>query len=170
MNTTATPTPAPEHVTGIYRDLSAQAQALMAGQRHRVANAANLVALINQHLERINWVGFYFLDEDPQGRGEPVLIVGPFQGKPACVRIEKGQGVCGAAVASGQTQRVADVHAFDGHIACDPQSRSEIVIPVRHLGEIIGVLDIDSPDPDRFDATDQAGLEHVVACYSEALG
>ncbi len=168
--TTNTYSSAPEHITGVYRDLSMQAQALLAGQTHRVANAANLVALIHQHLERINWVGFYFLDDDPQGQGEPVLIVGPFQGKPACVRIEKGQGVCGAAVASGQTQRVADVHAFEGHIACDPQSRSEIVIPVRHSDQIIGVLDIDSPEPDRFSAADQAGLEHLVDCYSHSLG
>jgi GAF domain-containing protein len=126
--------------------------------------------LIDQSLDNINWVGFYFLEDDPLGGDGPVLLVGPFQGKPACVRIEIGQGVCGTAVATGETQRVADVHAFEGHIACDPQSRSEIVIPVRHRGEIIGVLDIDSPDPDRFDATDQAGLEHLAECYSASLG
>ena len=170
MDTHSPSAATPDEMVGLYRDLSVQAQGLMSGQTHRVANAANLSALIDQSLDNINWVGFYFLDDDPWGGDSPVLLVGPFQGKPACVRIEIGQGVCGTAVATGETQRVADVHAFEGHIACDPQSRSEIVIPVRHRGEIIGVLDIDSPDPDRFDATDQAGLEHLAECYSASLG
>jgi GAF domain-containing protein len=110
----------------------------------------------------VNWAGFYFL------RGE-TLVVGPFQGKPACVRIPLGRGVCGTAAASRQTQLVADVNAFDGHIACDADSRSEIVIPLVRDGEVLGVLDIDAPIPNRFDSEDQAGLEHVAAVWVGAI-
>ena len=140
-----------------YRELTAQARALTADEPDRVANAANLAALVFQALPRINWAGCYFL------QGE-VLVLGPFQGKPACVRIPVGQGVCGTAVAEARSQRVADVHAFPGHIACDADSRSEVVVPLRDAsGAIIGVLDIDSPEPARFDAADLAGVEALAA-------
>lgn len=142
---------------GFYRELGAQARALVAGEPDRVANAANLAALIWHALPRINWAGYYFLQGD-------TLVLGPFQGKPACVRIPVGQGVCGTAVAEARSQLVADVHAFPGHIACDAASRSEVVVPLRDAaGEIFGVLDIDSPEPGRFDAVDLTGLETFAA-------
>ncbi|QKK01864.1 MAG: GAF domain-containing protein [Pseudomonadota bacterium] len=140
-----------------------QAEALLGGQRHRVANAANLSALIYQSLDDINWAGFYFREGDE-------LIVGPFQGKPACVRIPMGRGVCGTAAASGQVQRVADVHAIDDHIACDPDSRSEIVVPLSLDDHVFGVLDIDSPRPDRFSTEDERGLRRLAAVYVKSLG
>lgn len=146
-----------------YAELVAQARSLLDGQTHRIANAANLSALIFNGLERLNWVGFYFLED-----GE--LIVGPFQGRPACVRIAVGKGVCGTAVASRQTQRVADVHAFEGHIACDPASRSELVVPLIAKGEVMGVLDIDSPEPGRFSAADQQGFEALADVYLKSIG
>lgn len=146
-----------------YAELVAQARSLLDGQTHRIANAANLSALIFNGLERLNWVGFYFLED-----GE--LIVGPFQGRPACVRIAVGKGVCGTAVASRQTQRVADVHAFEGHIACDPASRSELVVPLIANGEVMGVLDIDSPEPGRFSAADQQGFEALADVYLKSIG
>jgi L-methionine (R)-S-oxide reductase len=136
-----------------YAELAAQARALVAGEPDRIANAANIAALIFNALPRINWAGFYFLQGDE-------LVLGPFQGKPACVRIPVGRGVCGTAVAEAQSQLVHDVHAFPGHIACDAASRAEVVVPlVGPDGTIFGVLDIDSPEPDRFDADDLAGLE-----------
>jgi len=150
-------------MTPAYARLVKQAKALLSGQAHRVANAANLSALIFQELPDLNWVGFYFLEED-------VLVVGPFQGKPACVHIPLGQGVCGTAAATRQTQRVADVHAFDGHIACDAASESEIVVPLICNDQVIGVLDIDSPKPDRFDEVDQLGIEALAAVYIDSLG
>lgn len=131
----------------------AQADALLSGQRDLVANAANLSALLFHVLDDVNWVGFYFLKA-----GE--LVVGPFQGKPACVTIPLGRGVCGAAAAQRVVQRVADVHAFPGHIACDADSRSELVVPLLRDGEVLGVLDVDSPLPGRFDdATEQLLVE-----------
>ena len=134
-------------------ELESQALALVAGEPDRVANAANIAALIFHALPRINWAGFYFLQGDE-------LVLGPFQGKPACVRIPVGRGVCGTAVAEARSQLVHDVHAFPGHIACDVASRAEIVVPLMDShGEIFGVLDIDSPEPERFDAADLAGLE-----------
>lgn len=140
-----------------YAELAAQARALVAGEPDRVANAANLAALLWHALPRINWAGFYFLQAD-------TLVLGPFQGKPACVRIPVGKGVCGTAVAEGRSQRVPDVHAFPGHIACDAASRSEVVVPLRDAaGRIFGVLDVDSPEPERFDAADLAGLEAFAA-------
>lgn len=145
-----------------YQDLVQQARGLLADEHHRVANAANLAALIFNNLADINWAGFYFLE------GEE-LVVGPFQGQPACVRIAMGKGVCGTAAATRRTQRVADVHAFEGHIACDPASRSEIVIPLIMDDHVIGVLDIDSPIPSRFDADDQAGLEALARVYMDSL-
>ena len=126
-----------------------------------MANAANTSALLWHTLPQLNWVGFYFL------RGGE-LVVGPFQGKPACVRIALGRGVCGTAAASGKTQVVPDVHAFPGHIACDAASRSEVVVPLVHAGRVVGVLDLDSPEPGRFDAADAAGLEQVAALLCAA--
>ncbi|NMN94296.1 GAF domain-containing protein [Antrihabitans stalactiti] len=146
-----------------YRELSEQAEALVVGESDRIANAANISALLFNALQDVNWVGFYFYD----GRE---LVVGPFQGKPACVRIALGRGVCGTAATTRQTQLVPDVHAFDGHIACDADSRSEIVVPLVHAGELIGVLDLDSPLPGRFDETDRAGLEAIAEIYLRTLG
>ena len=141
-----------------YEQLVAQCQALLHGERHRVANAANLSALLFNSLPDINWLGFYFME-----RGE--LVVGPFQGLPACVRIALGKGVCGTAALTRETQRVPDVHAFPGHIACDSASQSELVVPLVKDGEVIGVLDIDSPILDRFDAVDQAAFERIAALF-----
>jgi L-methionine (R)-S-oxide reductase len=138
-----------------YAELEAQAMALVAGEPDRIANAANIAALIFHALPRINWAGFYFLQGDE-------LVLGPFQGKPACVRIPVGRGVCGTAVAEARSQLVHDVHAFPGHIACDAASRAEIVVPLTDShGEIFGVLDVDSPEPRRFDSADLAGLERL---------
>ncbi|MBN7135099.1 diguanylate cyclase [Lysobacter enzymogenes] len=145
-----------------YAQLVEQARALLDGERDRVANAANLSALVNQALPQLNWVGFYFFDGTE-------LVVGPFQGLPACVRIPLDKGVCGAAASSRSTQRVADVHEFPGHIACDAASRSEVVVPLVRGDELIGVFDLDSPVPARFDADDQAGLEALAQVYVESL-
>lgn len=147
----------------LYKLIEAQAKALCADEPDAVANAANLSALLFHSLPQVNWAGFYFL------RGE-TLVVGPFQGRPACVRIPLGRGVCGTAAASRQTQVVADVNAFDGHIACDADSRSEIVVPLVRGGAVVGVLDIDAPVPNRFDADDRSGLEALAAVWLEALG
>src|SRR5690606_3843339 len=145
-----------------YAQLLAQARALVHGESDRIANAANLSALVYHALPQLNWVGFYFFDGTE-------LVVGPFQGLPACVRIPLHKGVCGAAASSGQTQRVEDVDAFPGHIACDSASRSGLVVPLFHDGRPVGVLDIDSPVPARFDADDQAGLEAIVGAFVGAL-
>ncbi|HJW47275.1 MAG TPA: GAF domain-containing protein [Lysobacter sp.] len=145
-----------------YAQLLEQARALLAGEPDRIANAANLSALVYHALPQVNWVGFYFFD----GRE---LVVGPFQGLPACVRIPLDKGVCGAAARTRQTQRVADVHAFPGHIACDAASRSEVVVPLVRGGDLIGVFDLDSPEPDRFDADDQSGLEAIARAFEESL-
>ncbi len=146
----------------LYAELSAQAEALVAGERDAVANAANLSALLFHGLPELNWAGFYFL------RGE-TLVVGPFQGKPACVRIPLGRGVCGTAAAERCTRVVDDVNAFADHIACDADSRSEIVIPLVRDGELLGVLDLDAPVTGRFDAEDRAGLERIAALWVAAL-
>ncbi|EGQ2714667.1 GAF domain-containing protein [Staphylococcus pseudintermedius] len=138
-----------------YHLLSRQLDAILDGETDLIANLSNASALLNENLSQINWVGFYLMKDE-------ALILGPFQGKPACVHIEVGKGVCGTAVAKNQTQRVADVHAFPGHIACDANSQSEIVIPIHKGGEVIGVLDIDAPIPARFSEADEAGLEDVV--------
>ena len=145
-----------------YAQLLEQARALLHGERDRIANAANLSALVYNALPDLNWVGFYFLDGSE-------LVVGPFQGLPACVRIPLDKGVCGAAASSRQTQRVPDVHAFPGHIACDSASRSELVVPLVLDGELLGVFDLDSPEPDRFDLDDQHGLEAIAAAFVESL-
>lgn len=146
----------------IYAQLVEQARGLVHGETDRIANAANLSALVYHALPALNWVGFYFHD----GRE---LVVGPFQGKPACVRIALGRGVCGTAAVTRQTQLVPDVHAFPGHIACDAASRSELVVPLYAGETLIGVFDLDSPEPNRFDADDQAGLEAIAAIYLESL-
>ncbi len=145
-----------------YAQLLAQARALLHGERDRIANAANLAALVYHALPALNWVGFYFHD----GRE---LVVGPFQGRPACVRIPLGRGVCGTAAATGEIQRVDDVNAFPGHIACDAASRSELVIPLGEGETLIGVFDLDSPEPARFDAQDVAGLSAIAAAYLESI-
>ncbi|QOW24215.1 GAF domain-containing protein [Lysobacter sp. H23M47] len=145
-----------------YAELASQARSLLAGERDRIANAANLSALVYHALPALNWVGFYFHDGNE-------LVVGPFQGQPACVRIPLNKGVCGAAASTRQTQRVADVDAFPGHIACDSASRSEVVVPLVAGGELIGVFDIDSPELNRFDADDQHGLETLAAVFVDSL-
>lgn len=145
-----------------YAQLLAQARALLHGERDRIANAANLSALVYHALPALNWVGFYFHD----GRE---LVVGPFQGRPACVRIALGRGVCGTAATTGEIQRVDDVNAFPGHIACDAASRSELVIPLHDGQRLVGVFDLDSPEPARFDDEDAAGLAAVAAVYLESI-
>ena len=140
----------------LYRDLGRQLAALIEGERNRVANAANMAALIYNGLPDLNWAGFYFT----QGRE---LVLGPFQGQPACVRIPWGNGVCGTAAARGESVLVPDVHEFPGHIACDPVSRSELVVPLVEGGKVTGVLDLDSPRLNRFDDEDRAGCEALVA-------
>lgn len=139
----------------LYAELLTAAQALTQGEPDPIANMANVAALIWQYMPGLNWAGFYRLINDE-------LVLGPFQGKPACLRIPLGQGVCGTAALSGETQCVADVHSFPGHIACDAESRSEIVVPVVHAGRLLGVLDLDSPVPARFDQEDVAGLKRLV--------
>ncbi len=148
---------------GFYRELAGQLEALLHGEVDPVANAANTSALIFQMMPNLNWAGFYFL------RGRE-LVVGPFQGKPACVRIPVGRGVCGTAVERRHTILVEDVHAFAGHIACDAASRSELVVPLLKGDEILGVLDLDSPVPGRFDLDDQAGVERLAAIYVKSGG
>ena len=138
-----------------YRQLNAQLKSLIEGVPYLTANLANASALLWQELEDLNWAGFY-LERDG------ALVLGPFQGKPACIRIPWGKGVCGTAAETGQTQRVEDVHAFPGHIACDSASNSEIVVPVRASGKIVAVLDLDSPLFARFTERDRAGLEDFV--------
>ena len=145
-----------------YAQLAGQARALVHGEPDRIANAANLSALVYHALPDLNWVGFYFHDGKE-------LVVGPFQGLPACVRIALDRGVCGAAASTRQTQRIADVEAFPGHIACDAASRSELVVPLVRDGQLVGVFDLDSPLLDRFDADDQDGLEAIARIFVESL-
>ncbi|HET6434514.1 MAG TPA: GAF domain-containing protein [Xanthomonadaceae bacterium] len=144
-----------------YAQLLAQARALLHGERDRIANAANLSALVYHALPQLNWVGFYLFDGTE-------LVVGPFQGLPACVRIPLDKGVCGAAARTRTTQRIEDVNAFPGHIACDSASRSELVVPLYAGDTLIGVFDLDSPVPGRFDVEDQRGLEAIAAAWLEA--
>lgn len=140
----------------LYRDLLGALDALTADEPDAIANMANAAALVWQYLPDLNWAGFYRMVG-----GE--LVLGPFQGKAACIRIPLGKGVCGTAAATRETQLVEDVHAFPGHIACDAASRSELVVPIVHDGRLIGVLDLDSPEPARFDAEDAAGCEALCA-------
>jgi len=145
-----------------YAALCAQLEALIRDVPYPTANLANASALLWQHLGRINWAGFYL-------REGQTLILGPFQGKPACIEIPVGRGVCGTAAERNETVRVPDVHQFPGHIACDGASNSEIVIPLRKNGQVIGVLDIDSPEFDRFSPEDQLGLEAAAEILSNSL-
>lgn len=145
-----------------YRQLQAQARALVQGERDRTANAANLSALVFHALSDLNWVGFYFYDGTE-------LVVGPFQGRPACVRIALGRGVCGTAAQTRQTQVVPDVEAFPGHIPCDSASRSELVVPLLAGGQLVGVFDLDSPQLSRFDDADRAGLEAIARIFLESV-
>ena len=145
-----------------YKELTGQIRALTDGVPHKIANFANASAAIWQAMDRINWAGFYFME---QGK----LVLGPFQGKPACIEIPVGKGVCGTAVQERRTILVEDVHRFPGHIACDSASNSEIVVPIYRNGEVWGVLDIDSPYYARFTAEDQAGLEAVVRILEGTL-
>ena len=146
----------------LYAELADQARGLLHGERDRVANAANFAALVYHALPDLNWAGFYFYD------GEE-LVVGPFQGKPACVRIALGKGVCGTAAVSRQTQVVADVDAFPGHIPCDSASRSEVVVPLVDGERLIGVWDVDSPRLARFDDDDRAGMERLAAIFVDSV-
>jgi len=145
-----------------YRELAEQARGLLHGEKDRVANAANFAALVYHTLEGLNWAGFYFFDGTE-------LVVGPFQGKPACVRIALGKGVCGTAAATRQTQVVRDVEEFPGHIPCDSASRSEIVVPLFDGERLLGVWDVDSPLLARFDAQDRAGMEQLAGIFVDSL-
>ena len=146
-----------------YAALTGQVRALLHGETDRIANAANLSALVYHALPDLNWVGFYLFNGTE-------LVVGPFQGLPACVRIPLDKGVCGAAARTRQTQRIEDVHAFPGHIACDSASNSELVVPLVDAdGTLLGVFDLDSPKPARFSVEDQEGLEAIARAYLESL-
>jgi L-methionine (R)-S-oxide reductase len=146
----------------LYRQLLSAADALTSEESDPVANMANLAALIRELVPDLNWAGFYRLLGNE-------LVLGPFSGKPACIRIPLGQGVCGTAAAARTSQRVADVHAFPGHITCDAESRSELVVPVLRGGEVVAVIDLDSPLPGRFDAEDQTGLEAFAAFVASRI-
>ncbi|PAE41894.1 GAF domain-containing protein [Neobacillus sp. YX16] len=146
-----------------YELVKKQLTALLDGEKNQIANLSNTSALLNQFLDRINWVGFYLMDENNE------LVLGPFQGLPACVRIPLGKGVCGTSAKTRETLRVEDVHQFPGHIACDAASNSEIVIPLIKDGKLLGVLDIDSPEKNRFDELDQEQLEELTAILVEYL-
>lgn len=145
-----------------YDELTQQLQGLLSGERDAVANAANTAALLFTTLPDLNWAGFYIL------RSPDELVLGPFQGKPACVRIAVGRGVCGAAVAQRRTMLVEDVHAFADHIACDAASRSELVVPLVRGNRVLGVIDLDSPSLARFDRDDQDGIEAVAEIFLKA--
>lgn len=145
-----------------YELVQKQLLALIEDETNQIANLSNAAALLNLFLDEINWVGFYLYEENQ-------LILGPFQGLPACVRIPMGKGVCGTSAATEKTLRIEDVHQFPGHIACDAASRSEIVIPLMKDGKLLGVLDIDSPITDRFDEVDQQGLEKFAEILSNHL-
>lgn len=151
-------TPKPQ----LYADLLAAADGVTTGERDAVANMANVAALLWNFLPTVNWTGFYRVID-----GE--LVLGPFAGRPACIRIPFGEGVCGAAAASGKTQLVPDVHAFPGHIACDAASRSELVVPIRRGDQVVAVIDLDSPEIARFDEDDAAGIEALAALLANRL-
>ncbi len=153
--------PISDNKRDFYVSLAQQLTGLLEGERDMIANAANMSALIFQFLPDLNWAGFYFMR-----RGE--LVLGPFQGKTACVRIAVGRGVCGTAVEREESIVVADVHAFPGHIACDSASRSELVVPLIKDGRVLGVLDLDSPNPNRFDDEDREGCEKIVQIFLAA--
>lgn len=145
-----------------YTALNRELSALISGVPHKIANLANAASLLYNSLDDLNWAGFYLMENG-------ILVLGPFMGKPACIEIPVGRGVCGTAVAENKSQLVYDVHQFPGHIACDSASNSEIVVPLRKEGKIIGVLDIDSPSIGRFDESDKAGLEEFAKKIEEVL-
>ena len=145
-----------------YQELAEQMRGLLSDERDRIANAANFSSLVFNSLPALNWAGFYFYDGNE-------LVVGPFQGQPACVRIAIGKGVCGTAAATRQTQVVRDVHEFEGHIACDSASQSEIVVPLFDGDELIGVWDVDSPEIARFDEEDRIGMERLAGIFVESI-
>ena len=147
----------------IWADVLSAAEAVTAGEPDVIANMANVSAILFHGLPDLNWAGFYRMVE-----GE--LVLGPFQGKAACIRIALGKGVCGTAASTGETQLVEDVHAFPGHIACDADSRSELVVPLLHEGQVIGVIDLDSPTPARFDVEDARGCEALAALMTSNMG
>ncbi len=151
---------APKHE--LYRELVQSADALTAGEPDATANMANVAALLWEYLPDVNWTGFYRIVGDE-------LVLGPFQGKAACIRIALGEGVCGAAAASGETQLIGDVHAFPGHIACDANSASELVVPVKRDGQVVAVIDLDSPSLMRFDSDDAAGIEALAELLSTRI-
>lgn len=148
--------------SALYAELAQQARGLLHGEHDRIANAANFASLAWHALPDINWCGFYFFDGNE-------LVVGPFQGKPACVRIALGKGVCGTAAVTRQSQLVHDVNAFDGHIACDSASQSEVVVPLFDGERLLGVWDVDSPQVGRFDDDDRAGMERLCAIFLQSL-
>jgi L-methionine (R)-S-oxide reductase len=152
----------------IWADILSAAKAVTAGEADAIANMANVSAILFHGLPDLNWAGFYRMVQNDKGGGE--LVLGPFQGKAACIRIPLGKGVCGVAAATGKTQLVEDVHAFPGHIACDADSRSELVVPLVHDGQVIGVIDLDSPLPVRFDNEDAAGCEALARLIGPNLG
>ena len=152
----------PENKNEFYQLLNSQLKALLDGETYMISNLSNASALLGFALKDINWAGFYLIHNEE-------LYLGPFQGKPACIHIPIGIGVCGTAVSKNETQLVPDVHEFPGHIACDSASRSEIVIPMRVHGHVIGVLDIDSPTPARFDSLDQKGLEEFAEILENGI-
>lgn len=145
----------------LYNQLISQAESLVSGERDLIANMANISALLFNNLESVNWAGFYLFKEEQ-------LVLGPFQGQPACIRIPMGKGVCGTSAETRTVQRIADVHQFAGHIACDAASNSEIVIPLVLNDHLIGVLDIDSPEFDRFDEEDEKGLIKIAHALVES--
>ena len=156
-------TPDPEQSKPeLYRELAGAAAALVSGEPDPVANMANVAALIWQFVPQLNWAGFYRVIDG-------ALVLGPFQGAPACIRIALGQGVCGTAAASGETQLVADVHAFPGHIVCDAASNSELVVPVIRAGVVVAVIDLDSPELARFDAEDARGIEALALAIAASI-
>ncbi len=157
-----TPTIDSTDKASFYRDLAAQMSSIFDGEKDHIANAANCSALLFDQMPDLNWAGFYFLSSPDE------LVVGPFQGKPACVRIKMGKGVCGSAALRKASILVEDVDAFPGHIACDSASRSELVVPLIKGDAVLGVIDLDSPRPARFDAADQAGIEAIAALYVAA--
>lgn len=148
--------------SAMYRDLVNAADAITSGEPDTIANMANIAALLWEYLPDVNWTGFYRMLN-----GE--LVLGPFQGKAACIRIPLGKGVCGTAASTGETQLVEDVHAFPGHIACDANSASELVVPVKRDGKVIAVIDLDSPSLNRFDADDAAGIETLAKILSDRI-
>jgi GAF domain-containing protein len=163
LSDTTYSTDTPEAKRAMYQDLRAQLGGLVHGEHDWIANTANASALVFNAMPGLNWAGFYFM------QGPDELVLGPFQGKPACIRIRKGRGVCGSTVEKRATSVVEDVHAFPGHIACDAASRSELVVPIFGKdGAVIGVFDLDSPQPGRFDAVDAEGVESLVRILEQS--